>query len=46
MIKKIQFVCENCRHSDNADRNATIKIKQQAIKLITHSGTELPKRGV
>lgn len=41
-----QFVCENCGYSDNADRNAAINIKQQAIKLITHSGTELSKRGV
>ena len=41
-----EFVCENCGHSDHADRNAVINIKQQAIKLITHSGTELSKRGV
>lgn len=41
-----EFVCENCGHSDHADRNAAINIKQQAIKLITHSGTELSKRGV
>ena len=41
-----QFVCENCGHPDNADRNAAINIKQQAIKLITNSGTELSKRGV
>ena len=41
-----QFVCESCGYSDNADRNAAINIKQQAIKLITHSGTELSKRGV
>lgn len=41
-----QFVCENCGYSGNADRNAAINIKQHAIKLITHSGTELSKRGV
>ena len=34
-----EFVCEDCGYSDNADRNAAINIKQQAIKLITHSGT-------
>ena len=41
-----KFVCENCGHFDNADGNAAINIKQQAIKLITHSGTELSKRAV
>jgi len=41
-----QFVCESCGYSDNADRNAALNIKKQAIRLITHSGTELSKRGV
>ena len=41
-----QFVCQSCGHTDNADRNAAINIKQNAIRLIQDSGTELSKRGV
>ena len=40
------FKCENCGHTDNADKNAAEVIKKRAIKLILNSGTELSKRGV
>ena len=40
------FECENCGHTDNADKNASEVIKKIAIKLILNSGTELSKRGV
>ena len=40
------FICEDCGYSDNADRNAAINIKQQAIQYFTNSGTELSKKGV
>lgn len=40
------FCCENCGHTDNADKNAAEVIKKRAINLILHSGTELSKRGV
>lgn len=40
------FLCENCGHSDNADRNAARVIKKRAINLILDSGTELSERGV
>ncbi len=40
------FICENCGHQDNADRNAARVIKKRAIKLLLYSGTELSKRSV
>jgi len=40
------FVCGECGHTDNADRNAALVIKKRAIKLIINSGTELSKRGI
>lgn len=35
------FRCLHCGHADNADRNAALVIRQRAIRLILHSGTEL-----
>ena len=35
------FWCQHCGHADNADRNAALVIRQRAIQLIKHSGTEL-----
>ena len=40
------FICDNCGHTDNADKNAEEVIKKRAIKLVLNSGTELSKRGV
>jgi putative transposase len=40
------FQCGSCGHVDNADRNASIVIKQRAIKLILNTGTVLSDRGV
>ena len=40
------FICDNCGHTDNADKSAAEVIKKRAIKLILDSGTELSKRGV
>lgn len=40
------FQCGSCGHVDNADRNASIVIKQRAIKLILDTGTVLSDRGV
>ena len=40
------FVCIECGHSDNADRNAAMVIKKRAINMILHSGTELSNRCV
>ncbi|MBL4818542.1 MAG: transposase, partial [Deltaproteobacteria bacterium] len=45
-VSQAEFVCENCGHSDNADRNAALVIKKRAINLILDSGTELSSRGV
>lgn len=36
-----EFLCLQCGHHDNADRNAALVIKKRAIALILHSGTEL-----
>ncbi|KAF8818046.1 RNA-guided endonuclease InsQ/TnpB family protein [Rickettsia endosymbiont of Cardiosporidium cionae] len=36
-----KFKCVTCGNTDNADRNASLVIKQRAIELIKHSGTEL-----
>lgn len=44
--KQNLFACENCGHTDNADRNAALVIKKRAIKLFLNSGTELSERGV
>ena len=41
-----EFECLQCGHTDNADRNAAIVIKQIAIKLLSDSGTELSERGL
>lgn len=40
------FVCGNCGHVDNADRNASLVIKNRAISLLLHSGTELRGKGI
>lgn len=40
------FRCLQCHHTDNADHNAAIVIKQRAIALIKNSGTELSDKGV
>jgi putative transposase len=40
-----QFHCGCCGHIDNADRNASLVIKQRAIKLILDTGTVLSDRG-
>ena len=44
--KQDLFVCGNCGHVDNADRNAIIVIKERAIKLFLDSGTELQGKGI
>lgn len=44
--KQDLFVCGNCGHIDNADRNAGIVIKKRAIKLFLDSGTELQGKGI
>jgi putative transposase len=43
---QVLFLCENCGHADNADKNAALVIKKRAIKLILDSGTELSTKGV
>jgi putative transposase len=40
------FHCGCCGHIDHADRNASLVIKQRAIKLILDTGTVLSERGV
>ena len=40
------FHCGCCGHIDNADRNASLVIKQRAINLIVDTGTVLSARGV
>lgn len=40
------FLCQSCGNQDNADRNASLVIKQRAIQMIKHPGTGLSKRGV
>jgi len=45
-VSQAEFVCENCGHSDNADRNAALVIKKRAINLILDPGTGLSARGV
>lgn len=40
------FICENCGHSDNADRNVMRIVKKRAINLIVGPGTESSKRGI
>jgi len=41
-----EFICGQCGHSGNADRNAAEVIKKRAINLILDSGTELSDRDV
>jgi putative transposase len=40
------FHCGSCGNIDNADRNASLVIKQRAINLILNTGTVLSERGV
>ena len=40
------FVCGECGHTDNADRNAALVIKKRAIKLILNTETVLSNKGV
>lgn len=40
------FHCGYCSHIDNADRNASLVIKERAINLILDTGTVLSVRGV
>jgi putative transposase len=42
----IDFKCINCGKEDHADLNAAKVIKNRAVKLILHSGTELSSKGV
>ena len=44
--KQELFVCGNCGHVDNADRNASIVIKKRAVSLFLDSGTELVGKGI
>ncbi|WP_252177442.1 transposase [Endozoicomonas sp. 4G] len=41
-----RFLCGQCGHFDNADRNASIVIKKRAIKFFMDSGTELVGKGI
>jgi len=43
---QINFSCESCGHSENADVNASRVIKKRAINLILDSGTELSSKGI
>ena len=45
-VKQDLFICGRCGHTDNADHNAELVIKQRAIDLILDSGTELSDKGV
>jgi putative transposase len=40
------FNCDSCGHIDNADKNASLVIKNRAIKMILDSGTELVGKGI
>jgi len=44
-ISQSSFICESRGHAAHADHDAAEVIKQQALKLMMHSGTELSKRG-
>ncbi|WOG29223.1 helix-turn-helix domain-containing protein [Endozoicomonas sp. 8E] len=43
---KCDELCGHCGHVDNADRNASIVIKNRAINLFSDSGTELVGKGI
>lgn len=45
-VNQAEFVCKECGHRDNADRNAALVLKKRTILLLKHSGTELSARGV
>ena len=40
------FLCQNCGHCDNADINAAKVLKNRAVKLLKHCGTQLSRQGV
>lgn len=44
--EQASFICGQCGHIDNADRNASLVIKKRAIQLILNTGTVLSDKGV